>query len=125
MMCIWTVRLGLSLMVVVGMWTNRTPAQQTNREAAPEVLLMPAAKYEPGHQPNFGMPFVPKTHPQSANHAVRRTLNNHGLGCENDSFFAGCANWRYEARFIFGSCRSFFGESCPPGSLCGPRVTPR
>ncbi len=121
MMRAWTTRFGLSLMVVVGMWTNRMPAQQSYLESAPQVLLVPSAQYEPAHQPNAGMALAQKTYPQPANHAVRRVLNNHGMGCANDPFYGACVNWRYEARFMFGSCRSFFGETCPPGSLCGPR----
>ncbi len=123
----WATRLGMSLMIVVGMWTTRAPAQQPKNylDPSPPIMIMPAVPYEPGHQPYMGMPFVPKSYPPPADHALRRVLNSHGMGCDYDPYYAGCVNWRYEFRFMFGSCRSFFNESCPPGSLCGPRVTPR
>ena len=41
-------------------------------------------------------------------------LNKHGLSCESHHSWFGCGNLRSEATFIFGSCRSFFGEPCQP-----------
>jgi hypothetical protein len=55
---------------------------------------------------------VPQTH-------TRRFFNNLGLGCwtHHDQF--GCSSFWSEFRFVFGSCRSFFGEPCAQGP---PRI---
>jgi len=47
------------------------------------------------------------------------SLNRHGYHCGVDPYNPSCGNCRQELRFIFGSCRTFFGESCLPRSY-GP-----
>ena len=108
-MTIWTVRLGLSLMIVIGFWTNPLPAQQ--------ILLVPAVPYEPAQQPPGYFLFTPRPQP-SADHGLHRALNKHGVACQADGYYNTCAGWRYEARFIFGSCSSFFNQPCEPGKSC-------
>ena len=54
----WTLRLGLSLMVVVGFWTNPLPAQ---------VIVVPTVPYEPDHRPYYEMPLVPRQLPATPN----------------------------------------------------------
>jgi hypothetical protein len=44
----------------------------------------------------------------------RPLLNNHGLGCAADPNEIGCGNCWTQLRFMFSSCRTFFGEPCPP-----------
>ena len=109
----WTVRLGLSLMVVVGFWMSRLPAQ--------EILLVPVVPYEPAHQPPTGFPFALRPQPTPADYLARRLLNSHGMGCANDPYYPTCGNLHYEFRFIFGSCRSFFDQPCVPGQGCGDK----
>jgi hypothetical protein len=45
----------------------------------------------------------------------RCCLARHGMGCwaHHDEF--GCDSFCSEARFIFGSCRAYFGFNCSPG----------
>ena len=117
-MTTWTLRLGMSLMVVVAFWADRLPAQEP-------VLIVPVVPYEPAHHPTVPPAFYVPPPPTPAPHAVGRMLNNHGINCAVNPFFPACANWHYEVRFAFGSCRSFFGENCPANSNshshCGSR----
>lgn len=106
----WTVRLGLSLMVVVSFWADRLPAQ--------EVLLVPAIPYEPAHHGSPTYPLTPRPLPAPADHHLRRMLNSHGMGCQDDLYSPACNSWHYHMRFAFGSCRSFFDIPCEPGQ-CG------
>ncbi len=107
-----TTWLGLSLMVLVSFSTSRLPAQ--------EVFVVPSVPYEPTRHPYAPPVFaVKKTAP--AENFFQRCLNKHGMNCGVDSFYPICGNWRYETQFIFGSCRSFFNESCPPGQRCGDK----
>ena len=104
-MTTWTVRLGLSLMVVIGFWTNRLPAQ--------EVLLVPYVPYEPALQPPPSYPY--HVRPLAASDkALHRAFNKHGMCCADDGYYRICAGWRYEAHFVFGSCNWFFGQPCEP-----------
>jgi hypothetical protein len=41
-------------------------------------------------------------------------LNNHGMGCWSHHVVFGCGSFHSEMRFIFGSCRAFFGDRCVP-----------
>ncbi len=106
----WMVRLGMSLIIVVGFWTNRLPAQ--------EILVVPEIHYEPAQQPPTGSPFPPRPQPARADHLTRRVLNSHGVGCANDPYVPAFGNLRYELRFMYGSSRSFFDWPCEPGKLC-------
>ena len=116
-MRIWTLRLGLSLMVLVGFWTNRLPAQQ--------IFLAPTVAYEPAHHPSIPPAYAEKAQYPPAQHMVHRVLNNHGMGCGMDPYYSACSNWHYEARFILGSCRLFFSQSCPPGESCRDKYRQR
>ncbi len=111
-MKIGMIRLGLSLMVVVGFWTNRLPAQ--------EVFLVPETHYEPDHQPP-SPGFMPRPKPAPADHPARRAANHFGVGCTDDPYYPICGSWRYEVRFIFGSCHTFFEQPCAPFQPCADR----
>jgi hypothetical protein len=126
----WNLRLGLSLLLVVGFWSSRLPAQEPipqpkaipNQTPQPvQILVMPSVEYAPAYVPSSPPAFaLPPQYPPSDHH-LKRFLNNHGMGCGVNQY-PTCGNWRYEARFIFGSCRSFFNDSCPPGSpFCGQK----
>ena len=109
----WTLRLGLSLMVLVGFWTNRLPAQQ--------LFVVPTTPYEPARHPYAPPAFAAQTPPPPADQFLKRILNKHGMGCGVDPFYPSCGNLRYETLFMFGSCRYWMGESCPPGQRCGDK----
>jgi hypothetical protein len=111
-MKIGMMRLGLSLMIVVSFWTSRLPAQ--------EVFVVPETHYEPDrHAPSPG--FVPVPKPAPADNHARRSLNHVGMGCQDDYYSPVCGSWRYEVRFIFGSCHSFFETPCAPFQPCADR----
>ena len=108
-MKIGMMRLGLSLMLVVGFWTNRLSAQ--------EVLVVPEVFYEPERHPP-GAPIMPRPRPAPADHLAKRVVNHFGLSCKDDPYSPVCGSWRYEAHFIFGGCHWFFGEPCAPFQPC-------
>jgi hypothetical protein len=113
-MQIWTVRLGMSLMVMGAFWLNPALAQE-------QILVVPEIPYEPERHPYTPAAFGQREQPAQSPYLVHRALNKHGMGCQTDPYYPLCAGWRYEANFIFGSCRSFFGESCPPNQPCAHR----
>jgi hypothetical protein len=106
----WMLRFGLSLMIVVGFWANRLPAQ--------EILLVPEVHYEPASHPQEAFPFTRRPQAPPADHLARRLLNSHGMGCQADLYAVAPSSWRYEYAFAFSSSRNFFGYPCVPGHLC-------
>ena len=52
--------------------------------------------------------------PPPAPRPYQRLLNSHGLGCASNFNQVGCGNFWSEFRFVFGSCRTFFGQPCIP-----------
>jgi hypothetical protein len=46
----------------------------------------------------------------------RDALNRRGYCCDSHIDAYGCQNWRTQCQFVFGSCRSFFGEPCRPAA---------
>jgi hypothetical protein len=54
-------------------------------------------------------PEVQSNQPGMLNH-----LNRHGLNCFATLGSLGCGSCKSECQFIFGSCRTFFGEPCLP-----------
>jgi hypothetical protein len=61
-------------------------------------------------------------HPSERPSLVRYYQNQDWLCCKTTHNSLGCSSLKSECTFIFGSCRSFFGEPCykgkqpPPGS---------
>ena len=109
--------------------------------AAQEILLPPVVTQPRAEAPDLVMPTVPPITPIAQPVAPslqpgagimvgqalpmedgdaapqrRRWLaslkNRHGYGCGVDANYIGCTTCRDELRFIFGSCRTFFGEPC-------------
>jgi len=127
--------LGLSLMIVVGLSTNRAPAQEPVPPPIPQngnyipppipqngyylptvpphVFVVPTTPYEPERHPYYPSPLQPRPTLPPARHATTRLLNHCGLACQADSFGC-CGNFHSEWNWIFGSCRTFFGETCYP-----------
>jgi hypothetical protein len=62
--------------------------------------------------------------PGSESTAANPQPKQQRFGCWASHFGFGCGSFRSDMRFIFGSCRSFYGEACmkgppppyPPGS---------
>ena len=52
--------------------------------------------------------------PPRSTRPLQRLLNSHGMGCASDFNNLGCGNFHSTFKFIFGSCRTFFGEPCVP-----------
>lgn len=44
----------------------------------------------------------------------RRVLNHFGIGCWAHHDQYGCSSFMSECRFVFGSCRAYFGQRCSP-----------
>ncbi len=119
----WTVRLGLSLMVVVGLWTNRLPAQELIAPPG-QVFVVPTTPYEPDRLPYYPSPLTPAPLPAPARLFWTRCLNLVGLACQTD--YWGCStNLPTEIRWVFGSSRNFFGEVCVPCQHGAERVYAR
>jgi hypothetical protein len=51
-----------------------------------------------------------------ADGSKREALNRRGYCCDSHIDGYGCQNWRTQCQFVFGSCRSFFGEPCRPAA---------
>ncbi len=107
-----TLRLGLSLMVVLSLWTGRLAAQQ--------VYVVPTVPYDPDHHPASPPPLPARPKPEPAKHLYKRVLNHFNLGCQADPWgFTG--NFHSEASWMFGSSRSWFMEPCVPTLPCADR----
>jgi len=112
-------RLGLSLMIVIGCWADRLPAQVIL--PAQEILVVPTVEYEPDHHPPQGFPLAPLPQRAPANSVVCRALNSHGMACQWDPYTIAASNLHYELRFVFGSSRWFLALPCVPCKCCGEK----
>jgi hypothetical protein len=101
-----TIRVGLSLMVAVGWWVQKVPAQ-TPTAAAPTVVIEAAC-------PAPALTPIDSSSPTSVRQWFKQVANHYGRCCSSDLNNPGCMGWRAEAQFVFGSCRYFFGEPCLP-----------
>ena len=101
-MRVWMLRLGLSLMVAVGVCTDRLPAQ---------LQVVPAVPYEPAYHPPFPSGIAERPPAPPSSRYWQGLLNRHGMGCEANRH-GTCGSFHSDFRFIFGSCRDFFGERC-------------
>src|SRR5262245_3598590 len=104
----WTVRLGLSLMVMIGFWTSRAPAQTVAvRPSGEQVLVVPTTPYEPAHHYPRLFNAAPPVPPGPASHHLQYLANRHGMGCQSNWNWNCCGNAAFDFHFVFGSCRSF------------------
>lgn len=99
----WLYRLGLSFIVTLGFFTPRAPAQ------AP--LVPPSQPYDSSQSSPLVSILARPPLPQPAAPA-RPFMNAHGHCCDSSHFWYGCGGLRSQAEFVFGSCRTFFGEPC-------------
>ena len=94
--------LGLSLIVALGSWTHPLPAQPP---AAAPVAAESAGCATCGPRGDG---------PQAGQRPGLRTwLQRQGYLCQYDPDLS-CSSPHQHLRFVFGSCRSFFGETCNP-----------
>lgn len=103
-MATWPVRLGLSFIVTLGISTTWVRAQ------AP--LVPPSAPIDTTpNVPLISLLARPQMPPPPAAHPL---LNQHGYACDSSLNWYGCGGLRSQWDFVFGSCRTFFGEPCVP-----------
>lgn len=127
----WTVRLGLSLMVVVGLWTNRVPAQESVAPPQfygvppqpcvmppPYLVVVPTVPFVPDYHPAYPPLHVPPSPPPSKC-AVVRTLNHFGMACHADPW-GTTGNFASEFHWAFSSSRQWFGDPCVPCTQPNP-----
>jgi hypothetical protein len=116
------IRVGLSLLVAVGWWVQKLPAQ-TPPAPLPPVVNQPACPPDPlaALPPvvnQAASPAVALTPIDSSTPTFRQRLkqvaNKYGRCCSSDMNNPGCMGPRAELQFIFGSCRYWFGEPCLP-----------
>jgi hypothetical protein len=104
----------LGLGVVAGLVRAQTPVVPT----APAPVIIYQAP--PGNDPVL----APEgANNQSGRRPLRDCLQKHGLACWSHHNSPGCGSLKAECKFIFGSCRDFFGEPCiqnPPSIVPPP-----
>ena len=111
----WSLRLGLSLMVAMGFWAYRLPAQTVMiAPGGEQILVVPTVPYEPARLYPGPSPFGYPPPPGPAQHRLQHVMNQHGMGCQSNYPWGACGSFHQDFRFIFGSCRTFFGERCEP-----------
>jgi hypothetical protein len=93
----------------------QTPAPNAPIETVPAPKASAPAITVPAVVVNAG-PAVDVTPPPVSPRPLQRLLNSHGMGCASNFNNLGCGNFCSEFKFVFGSCRTFFGQSCIPNS---------
>jgi len=94
-------RFGLSFIVGLGCWFGRVEAQNpVGSEIVGSYDAPPAARIYPTVSRQDG--------------AVRDALHRQGYCCGQHHDWYGCGGWHAQCTFVFGSCRTFFGEPCLP-----------
>jgi len=76
----------------------------------------PARPYVEEHV--TGSAAISQARPHPIWQGIKDCLQKHGWCCYSSSNTFTCGTCKSECRFIFGSCREFFGEPClkgPPG----------
>ena len=127
----WTLRMGLSLIITIGVWAGPSAAQPplppgVSMPVGPlpaiylpgqtGLVIVPAVPYEPAYHPPYAPGFAAKEQPAPSPYPVHRMLNQHGMGC-TANYWGACTNLTFNTRFVFGSCRDFFGDRCAPCQL--------
>lgn len=124
----WQTRMGLILLVSLGLSVIQSQAQDPRTgtplpggasvtvPVAPvytaPVYAAPVYTAPVYTAPEYAAPGVPVAGESHAPRRPRPCLNYLGVGCWAHPHTHGCGSFHSEMRFIFGSCRSFFGETC-------------
>jgi hypothetical protein len=129
----WTIRVGLSLMIALGWWAQRLPAQTPviRAQAGPAVVQpapvevgVPVESSVSAHGPIVTRLLAPINHLGDAGTAVAKRF---GMCCKSTIDHPGCGSAREHLVFTFGSCHAWFGEGCeasPFHSWTPPRAIP-
>lgn len=110
----WGTGLATALIAVLSGWAGAQEAVRVEVVAEAPLLEPPLAAEGVGPGPS------------PVRNAIKNCLNRHGLGCNAHHSWFGCGSLRSELTFIFGSCRTFYGEPCFPKPPRGtaPTSTP-
>lgn len=123
-----TLRLGLSFIVGLGCWFGKVEAQQpAATPASPQVATpatlpsteAPVVSDEAVSTTRFGARVLQPVRavaqaPANMVHHTGDWLREHKYLCGQNLDWYGCGGWRAQNTFVFGSCRTFFGEPCLP-----------
>jgi hypothetical protein len=117
-------RLGLSLFVMIGFWTNSATAQYIlpipDKAEYPRVMVVPPVPFYVAHHPPYPMPFYPAPPPPPARTLCERLMNRFGMNCNpNHDLIAG--NLWENCHLVYGSSHDFFKEFCGPNQACSRR----
>jgi hypothetical protein len=115
-------RLGLSFIVGLGCWFGQIQAKEPplTPVPAPAVAATPAtAELATGHArahvaSRILHPFASLRERSDLDDRARAAFNRHGYCCGQHHNWYGCGGWHAQNVFVFGSCRTFFGEPCLP-----------
>lgn len=106
----------LGLAVFTGLVRAQGPSVPPRPVTPEEYLNYPSMPVGPQGVPS-GPVVYPQAHPAAEGAAkprpVREWFRGHGLCCWSHHNEMGCGGWQSDLKFIFGSCRTFFGETCP------------
>jgi hypothetical protein len=100
----WLKRLPLSFIVTLSLAAHKLPAQ------AP--LVPPSQPFD--SSPSSPLMAILSRPPEPPIRTATPWLNSHGFCCDSHLTWYGCGGLRANHDFIFGSCRTFFGEICIP-----------
>ena len=100
-----------------------TPTTEPAPSAAlPETVATPGV--EAVYAPDYEHAPAAELNPPPPPDKVKRGLfGRHGICCWTTHYTLGCSSLKSECKFIFGSCRTFYGEPClgaPPRELRPP-----
>jgi hypothetical protein len=113
----WTLRLGMSLIVMIGVWPNPVPAQEylhfPKPSEWPEVLVIPTLFWEPDLHPPYPLTLEAAPPPPPSQKLCRRLFNHFGMACGvNEDIIGG--NVFEHTHLVYGSSHDFFREPCAP-----------
>ncbi len=109
-----------------------TPAQDSvvvPPRGAPSLYAVPPSPiFDAAHAPEPAEePAPPQGLVKKCMGKCKSCLNKYGLCCWSHHNTLGCSNFEAQYRFIFSSCRTFYGEPCerrPPASPSGAPGAP-
>lgn len=117
----WMWRLGLSLILTLGLQATRVFAQPPS----PGAPLVPLG-FPPDVSPPAPIDVVfarPQPERPQHPHRLKNALLDRGYCCDAQLHWFGCGSWKTQLEFMFGSCRVFFVEPClNPPLRTGPRI---
>ena len=96
-------RVGLSFIVGLGCWIGKVQAQAPADAPPAATVALPVYDAAPTAERDGG--------------PVRNWLHRGGYCCAQKLDWYGCGGWHAQNTFVFGSCRTFFGEPCLSKSL--------